>query len=438
MTSDRRTFLKQTSTAGLGLIAAPSLRFGKISPNDKVVVGVMGLAGRGHALARVFSAIPDSEVAYVADVDSRILDRTVEAVRENQERSPTAVQDFRQVLDDTDVDALVIAAPDHWHTPASIMALQAGKHVYVEKPLGHNPREGELLVEAQRKYGQVVQMGNQQRSSAFTQQIIREIHGGLIGRPYLARTWYANTRGPIGNGQEVPVPEGLDYDLWQGPAPRTPYRDNIIHYNWHWFWRWGTGESCNNGTHELDIARWALQVDYPVRASSVGGRYHYEDDWEFYDTQIAGFEFGDDRCITWEGRSCNAFPIAGRGRGTSVHGTEGTVVMDRDGFEVYDLENELVRSEVREAPEASMDVVGGGDMTDGHAQNFAQAIRGEAVQNSEIEEGHKSVLLCHLANIAQVTGRALAIDPSNGRIVDDAQAMEYWSREYEPGWEPVV
>jgi predicted dehydrogenase len=405
----------------------------------------MGVNGRGNALAQSFARIAGSEVTYICDVDSRAVTKTIAAVSESrngsslQQRRPTGVTDVRRVLDDPDVDALVIAAPDHWHAPATIMALQAGKHVYVEKPCSHNAREGELLVEAQRKYDRVVQMGNQQRSAPRSIEIIQEIRDGLIGRPYYARAWYANTRGTIGHGQIATVPEWLDYELWQGPAPRTPYKDNVVHYNWHWFWRWGTAEINNNGAHEIDVCRWALGVDYPTRVTSAGGRYHFaEDDWEMVDTQIAAYDFPEDKTLVWEGRSCNGRPIEGRGRGSSIHGEKGTVVLDRNGYVVYDNDNNEVRRNLRPQQDSGLDVRGAGPLTDLHIENFLETIRGQATQTAPIDQGHTSVLLCHLGNIAQRTGRALDCDPSNGRIMNNAEAMKLWSRDYEPGWELKV
>src|SRR3989440_1389933 len=253
----RRKFLKTASAAGLGLVASPGFPSWLESPGETVRVAVMGLNGRGTVLARTFARAAHAAVAYVCDVDSQVVAKSVSAVAGVQGKPPKGLGDFRKALEDKDVDALVIAAPDHWHTPAALLAMQAGKHVYVEKPCGHNAREGELLVEAQRKHRRVVQMGTQQRSAPRSMEVIQAIKEGAIGQPYLARAWHANTRATIRRGKVAPVPTNLDYELWQRPTPHTPYHDNVVHYNWHWFHRWGTGEICNNGTHEIDVARWA-------------------------------------------------------------------------------------------------------------------------------------------------------------------------------------
>src|SRR5256714_13251799 len=237
----RRKFLKTASAAGLSLAASPEFPSWLRSPGDTVRVAVMGLNGRGAVLARTFARAAHAEVAYVCDVDSLVLAKAVSAVAGVQSKSPQGLGDFRRALDDKAVDALVIAAPDHWHAPAALLAMQAGKHVYVEKPCGHNPREGELLVEAQRKHQRVVQMGTQQRSAPRSIELMQAIRDGIIGKPYLARAWYANTRASIGRGNAAPVPSNLDYELWQGPAPHTPDRDNVIHYNTHRVHRWGAG-----------------------------------------------------------------------------------------------------------------------------------------------------------------------------------------------------
>lgn len=439
---NRRSFIQQATagTIGLGLAAGPLTVFGKNSPNEKIVVAVMGTFGRGHALAGNLAGIPGAEVAYICDVDEAAIAKGISAVQQHQKKKVRGIKDFRRVLEDKSLDALVIAAPDHWHAPAAILACSAGKHAYVEKPCGHNPREGEMLVEAARKYKRVVQMGNQRRSWPNIQACVQELKDGIIGRAYLAKGWYVNNRASIGIGKVASVPAGLDYELWQGPAPRREFKDNLIHYNWHWFWNWGTGEACNNGTHEIDVARWGLGVDYPTRVTSGGGRYHFKDDWETPDTQIITFEFEDNKSITWEGRSCNKYPIEGAGRGVIFYGDKGSIVTTGDnGYTVYDMDNKLVKEVKDNQITDTTNTTGPGDKLDAyHLVNFLDAIRTGKTPNSEIETGHKSVLLCHLGNIAQRTGHALTCDTKNGHILNDPEAMKLWSREYAPGWAPVV
>jgi predicted dehydrogenase len=438
---DRRQFLKTSAltSAAIGLTGPFNFAKGANSPNEKVVVAVMGGRGRAGYLAEVFAQVDGTEVKSVFDVDYRPLEELAEKVAEIQGKKPETGTDFRKALEDPDVDALVIGSPDHWHTPATIMAMQAGKHVYVEKPASHHPYEAELVVRAQKRYNKHVQMGNQQRSAPESIEAIREIRDGLIGDVYYAKCFYANARGPIGNGQIAPVPEWLDYELWQGPAPRTPYRDNLIHYNWHWFWKWGTGELLNNGTHEYDICRWALDVGFPNKIASNGGRYHYDDDWEFYDVQNVNFDFPEGKSINWEGRSCNGYRFFdGRGRGSLIHGTKGTIFIDRSGYIAYNLDNEEIKRRIRDTETDGLDTVGGGDLTDVHVDNFAKAIRLDEKLNSPIEEGQKSVLPLHVGNISQYVGRSLNINPQNGRIIGDSEAMSKWRRDYEPGWEPRI
>jgi predicted dehydrogenase len=436
----RRRFVKTVSGAAAGLVAARAPLFATRWPAEKVVVCVMGLNGRGTVLAKTFAKTANAEVASVCDVDSTVLAKAAAAVGEAQGKPVNSIVDFRRALDDKSVDALVIATPDHWHAPATMLALAAGKHVYVEKPSSHNARECELLVDAQRKAKRLVQMGTQRRSSPRAIEAIEAIRSGIIGRPYFAHAWYANSRKTIGRGKAAAVPSDLDYELWQGPAPRAPFKDNVVHYNWHWFRRWGTGEICNNGTHELDVARWALGVDRPVRVTSAGGRYHFDDDWEFTDTQETAFEFDGGRAIAWQGRSCNPYPIEGRGRGTMVHGTTGTMVVDQDGYTVYDLEKKVVKQNVAPPQSANDGLAVSGDdqLTALHIANFVEGVRTGAPLTQPIDQGVKSVLLCHLGNIAQWTGRALRVDPQNGHILGDNDAMKFWQRDYAPGWAPTV
>src|SRR5579862_7662224 len=299
----RREFLDALAVGAAGLAVRTTAKsYGQIlGSNDRLNFAIIGLNGRGYAHLSSLKANRDSvRIAYVCDVDGNILKKFSDTALQMGE-TPAMAKDFRQILEHKEVDAITIATPEHWHAPMAIAGLQAGKHVYVEKPCSHNPAEGEMLVQAQKKYGKLAQMGTQQRSSPHTIEIVDKIHNGLIGRAYFAKAWYSNVRKSIGVGKEAPVPATLDWDLWQGPAPRVAYRDNVQPYNWHWFKVWGTGETLNNGTHEIDVCRWALGVDFPDRITSSGGRYQFKDDWQFYDTLMTSFTYAD-KMISWEGK----------------------------------------------------------------------------------------------------------------------------------------
>ena len=435
----RRNFIKNTAllTGGVTILNFPV--FGKKAPSNKIVLGVMGLNSRGNYLASSFAKLPNVEVGYLCDVEDGALKKGMDALK-NATRKPTVVKDIRKLVEMKDFDALVIAAPDHWHTPAAVMAASNGKHVYVEKPCGHNPREGEMIVEAYRKYGKHIQMGNQRRSFPSLITAVQKVREGVIGEAYMAKAWYTNNRASIGVGQVITVPSTLDFELWQGPAPRQAYKDNLVPYNWHWFWNYGTGEACNNGTHEIDCCRWFLGVDYPTKVTSTGGRFAFKDDWQTPDTQIAGFEFGDKATITWEGRSCNNYPNEKSGRGFIIYGTKGTLVNLGGGdYKIFDTKNKLV-TEVKSEVEADANntVSASGNIEMYHFDNFIKTIRGEAKLNGPVDDASKSVLLCHLANIAQRTGETLHCDPANGHIFHNKEAMKLWGRTYEKGWEPKV
>ncbi len=447
MAEDRRSFIKKTVTG------AAALTVGGILPgfsaesyhrilkaNDRINVAVMGVNSRGAVLAGTFAKQEDCELVYICDVDTRAAAKCIDNIEKIRNKRPTAIPDFRKALESKDLDVMVIATPDHWHAPAAILASEAGKHVYVEKPCSHNPNEGELLVKAAAKNKNVVQMGSQRRSFPNVIAGIAELKAGIIGKPYFAKTWYTSNRPSIGVGKEVPVPSWLNYDLWQGPAPRKTYRDNLIHYNWHWFWNWGTGESLNNGTHFVDLARWGLGVDYPVRVCSAGGRYRYQDDWETPDTQIITMEFDNNTCVTWEGLSCNNRPIEGSSVGVIFSGENGSLrINEGDGYSVYDLNGKLLK-EVSSATQIDSRNVSNpsGGLDSVHIRNFLDAIRTGSKLNSDILNGHKSTLLVQLGNIALRSGNTLNIDSSNGHIKKDPVAEKLWSRQYQPGWEPKI
>ncbi len=444
MNQSRRTFVRNAAlgTAALsvggvlpGFSASSYSRI--IGANDKIVVSMMGVNSRGKALARNFAAQNNCEVAHICDVDSRAITACLEAIKDRQTVVPQSFVDFRKSLESKDIDALVVAAPDHWHAPASMLALQAGKHVYVEKPCSHNPNEGEMLVAAAQKYHKIVQMGNQRRSWPNVFTAIEDIKKGIIGKVYFGKGWYTNNRGPIGTGKVVPVPEWLNWDLWQGPAPRKEYKDNIVHYNWHWFWHWGTGEALNNGTHMVDLLRWGMGVDYPIKVSSNGGRYRYKDDWETPDTQVINLEFPNGSAMSWEGRSCNGKHIEGSSVGAIFYGEKGSVfIPSGNSYTVYDLNNKVIKEAKDDQRIDPRNLSNPAELLDAiHIQNMFDAIKKGSPLNSDVESGHKSTLLVQLGNIAQRVGRTLNLNPENGHILNDAEAEKYWSRTYQKGWE---
>ncbi len=436
----RREFLNALALGAAGLAAGTTAKsYARIlGANDRLNFAIIGLNGRGYAhLSSLKANRTAAQISRVCDVDANILKKFAETVQKETGESPVAERDFRKILESHDVDAVTIATPDHWHAPMAIASLHAGKHVFVEKPCSHNPAEGELLIQAQQKYRKLVQMGNQQRSSPHTIEIIARIHDGIIGRPYMAKAWYVNVRKSIGVGKEGAVPSQLDWELWQGPAPRRPYRDNVHPYNWHWFKNYGTGETLNNGTHEVDVCRWALGVGYPRRITSSGGRYHFKDDWQFYDTLVTSFEY-DDCVISWEGKSCQGMKYYGRDRGSIILGTTGTVLVDRDGYEIYDLNGTKTREFKLPSNTSSADLLGADSMTDAHFSNFIAGIRNGEKLHAPVSEGNIAVTMLQLSNIAWEVHRELRIDPSNAHIQNDAEAMTMWHREYEKGWGPQV
>jgi predicted dehydrogenase len=449
MKPTRRDFIKTTSMGATALTLGGILphftaaSYGQIvGANQRVRVAVIGVNSRGNALAINFANQAGCEVACVCDVDTRAIDKCAKGVAAKTKKIPKSCKDFRKALEDKDVDAAVIATPDHWHTPAALLALQAGKHVYLEKPVSHCPREGELLIEAEKKYGKVIQIGTQRRSWPNVVEAIRLAQTGAIGKLHYGKAWYANGRRPIGRGKVASVPGWLDWNLWQGPAPRVPYRDNIVHYNWHWFWQWGTAESAANGSHTIDLLCWGMNLEYPAKVSSMGGRYYYKgrDDWETPDTQIATFNFGDRATITWEGHSCNPKRIEESAVGTLFYGDAGSLwISGGNDYKIYDPKGKLVKHVREDAAIDPNNPVSPAQRLDAiHIVNFLDGITKGAPLNGSVEAGHKCTLLPLLANISLLTGTTLDTDPATGRIIGNPAAQRYWSREYEPGWEPKV
>ncbi|MBC3788815.1 Gfo/Idh/MocA family oxidoreductase [Spirosoma utsteinense] len=446
---NRRDFIKLAAAGSAGM-AVGGTAFGFsaksynriIGANELVRVATIGVNSRGNSMGGTISGQKFAEVGTVCDVDERAIPKAIETIlKTKQTLKPKSEKDCRRVLEDKSIDAIYIATPDHWHAPLTIMGCQAGKHVYVEKPLSHNPREGEMAIAAARKYNRVVQMGAQRRSAPTLTKGIEELHNGVIGRVYLAKTWYTNKRKAT-NLKPGTVPSWLDYDLWQGPAPRVAYQEGLIHYDWHWFWHWGTGEALNNGTHEVDVARWGLGVDFPTRVSSVGGRYEFKDDWQTPDTQIVIMDYPNRVSLMWESRSSNGRKIEGLDRGIIFYGENGSLDTGGDSYKVYDLDGKLVKDVKPAVAESDMQGRNTASPSLGmdslHVADFLASIKNNRRPNCDVELGYKSVVAMQLGNIAWRVGRDLKIDPKNGHILGDKEAQKLWGREYEKGWEPKV
>ncbi len=450
MENSRRDFVKKMglgTTAltfgGIGMGFSPKSYSKIIGANDRIHVAVTGVHSRGLAHMKAISEIPNVSLEYICDVDSKVAGIALNKAAEFGGFKPKLQPDFRKLIEAKNLDFVTIATPEHWHAPMTIMAVDAGKHVYVEKPVAHNLHEGELLTKLAKKHPNIIiQMGTQGRSAENNIKAIKDIHAGLIGDVYLAKAWYANMRESIGIGKKVSVPEWLDWELWQGPAPRQDYKDNVVHYNWHWFRKWGTGEMGNNAIHQLDVARWALGVDYPQKVTSYGGRYHFKDDWEFCDTQVSTYEYADGKQMIWEGRSCNPFRNYNAPNGVIFSGTKGTVILlpEDDNYTAYDLSGKVIRQEGKMTDSGQPDLTGWSTqyLTVNHFNNALEAIRGKAEANQPVSNGVISNALCLLGNISQKLERTLNVNPINGKIIDDKEATKMSYREYEPGWEPKV
>ena len=417
----RRSFLQAAAGGTLGGLAP---RIAAAAEPDRLVrVAVVGL-GRGLAHVRTLLEIPGVEVAWLAEVDPQRLGLGITSVTATGRPAPRGVTDFRTALDDSTLDAVLIAMPNFWHTPAALLALQAGKHVYVEKPGSQNPREAEMIVAAAKQSGRLVQMGNQRRT--WMKDAIAALHAGAIGRVHYGRAAHSAARGAVA-GKDRTLPAGLDLDLWQGPVPDDPRHDlrSLIHYDWHWFWHWGNGELGNNGVHYLDILRWGLQAEHPLRVTYTGGRYWHDDPQEPPDTAVAAYDFGHAGC-EWIQSSCHPRRADRAAAEVLFYGTEGTMAISPNGWTIFDQAG-------REAATGKSSVAGLGDVP--HVGNFIAAIRGTAELNSPIDEGQKSAMLCHLGNIAYRTDSVVRCDPRTGAVLDNPAAERLWGRPaYRAGW----
>ena len=438
--------------AGAFAVASAGRLIGAAAPSNRVRLALVGCRpnGRGGDLMRnaIRLAREGVDIAYVCDVDSRGREQSAEIIKKATGVEPVKAADLRKVLEDKALDGIMSATPDHWHAPSAVMAMRAGKHVYVEKPCAFCPREGEIMLDVWRQTGKVLQVGTQRRSAPLVRQAMEEIAAErLLGTPRWGRCWFLSKRAPIGRGRECAPPEWLDWDLWQGPAPRRAFRSNVVHYKWHWFRHWGTGECGNNSVHFMDLVRGVLGVEWPQRVVAGGGKVWIPegDDWEWPDMHNYTFEFPGGKVITWEGISCMAAqPYMGMATGAMVYGDKACVLFrPNNTVEMFDLGGQLIREwkgakPVGEAKDTSNRQNGGpGDSTLYHLRNFVDCIRANTPDkaNANAEIGVKSTFLALAANIAHRTGETVRIDPATGRLAKGSAGADLWAREYEKGWE---
>ncbi len=427
-TSSRRDFL-QAASAGIAVTAAAGSVRAAQSASEKIVVGLIGCGGRGSHDAGLFRNMPNCEVAYVCDVDDS---RRTTAAKSLDIKAGKAVNDMRRVLDDKSIDAVIIATPDHWHSPAAILACEAGKHVYVEKPISHNIREGRLLVESSARNRTLVQHGTQSRSTGMMIEAMKLLREGLIGTVLVAKCWNIQRRGSIGRGKDTDPPAGFDYDAWVGPATMIPYRTNRVHNRWTWWYHFGTGDMGNDGVHDIDYTRWGLGVDtHPTKVAALGGKFFFDDDQEFPDTQQVTFEYpgdgqpGDRRLLIYEQRLWSTNYPHHCDSGAEFYGTKGQMFLSRRGkVQVLNEQNRPV--------ELSIELKAQDDAA--HVRNFCDAIRTGAKLNADALTAHLSTSLCHLGNIATRLGRSLRFDPEKEQFIDDSQANTMVGREYREHW----
>lgn len=426
-TSSRRSFLQATAMGAVASEIATRARSSPKSRSEQVRLGVIGCGGQGGNHIRTLVGMKDAHIVYVADIDQ---DRLANAKKESA--GAMAVSDFRRILDDSSIDGVTIATPDHWHTPVALLALAAGKHVYVEKPAAHNIRECQLLVAATKKSGKVLAHGTQSRSSPSIKQAIQFLRDGAIGDVFIAKCWNWQMRREIGHMQPAKPPVGVDYDTWVGPAEMLPFQENRFHYNWHWWYNFGCGDLGNDGIHDVDIALWGLGVQsHPSTISAVGGKYFFDDDQQFPDTMQVTFEFpgdgkpGSRRMLIYEQRLWSTTYPYNVDSGIEYIGTKGKMFLSKRGkFEIRGERNQPLDVKLAGVPRC--EVVE-------NMQNWLDCIKSGTLPNANIDVAHRTATTTHLGNIAARLGRTIHFDPQGERIVGDDEATTLVSRKYRAG-----
>ena len=418
---DRRRFLESSARNAAGVAAGMvGLAAGQAeaSPNELVRIGVIGIRSQGKNLATTFAGLSNVQVAAICDVDASLLPAVAAEVGERQGQPPETESDFRRLLDDPSIDGIVIATPDHWHANMTVAACEAGKDVYVESPLSHKVIEGDSVLDTAKTTQRVIQCGLQQRSAEHFQSATEFVRRGKLGTVRLARAWASHSRKPLPQTRRR-KPQGVNYDMWLGPAPERPFAAMRFHHNWRWFWDYGSGELGNWGIHMLDVARWGLDLELPRRVSASGGCYHFNDGRETPDTLVVNFDY-DDTTIVWEHRQWTSRPIEGRSTGVAFYGDAGTLLVDRSGWKVYD-------SEFEEAHDATASLAA-------HCEDFISAIRTRSKPACDVETAHLSGTLCHLGNIAVRTGTDVEFCSTEKSCGENPAANALLSRESRSPW----
>lgn len=418
---NRRHFLK--TTAGAAAAMNLLIRNQSYSANDIIHVAVIGVNGRGMDHVKGYEEeSKGGQVVAMCDIDENVLDKRAAGFKEKYKRDVKKYIDYRELLKDKDIDAVSIATPNHWHSLQAIWACEAGKDVYVEKPLSHNIYESRQLVKAARKYGRIVQHGTQTRSSPAVQEGIKMLHDGIIGEVYYAKGTCYKWRKTIGVAKTgESAPPGVHYDLWLGPAPERAYTSNRLHYNWHWHWDYGSGDIGNQGVHQFDVARWGLGVKLPKLITCVGGHFMFEDDQETPNTMSATFKYPDEnKMLVFEVRHWMTNPELGGEPGGNV---VGNLFLGSKGWMIcpsYEKYQIFIGQKGEEGPGKEIRIGGK------HFQNFLDCVKSRKVEelNADVEEGHLSSALCHLANAAYRTQRALNFDPAAEQVIGDQEAND--------------
>ena len=436
----RRNFLTGGARTAAGIAAAGTVMSavnpGKVlGANDTINMAIVGIRGRGRQHYREWLKIPNVRIAALCDVDENLFDDRVKEVEELQGKKPKTVVDMRRLYDDKNIDAVSIATTDHWHALSTIWACQAGKHVYLEKPTSHNIWEGRKTVEAARKYNRIVAAGMQNRSMIAVNEAMKFLHEGGIGEVYMAKGLCFKPRDSIGKMQDTPIPEGVHYDKWLGPAPWRPFNPNRFHYKWHWFWDYGCTDMGNQGPHQMDVARWGLdKEEYPKKIKCVGGFYAFDCDQETPNTQFATFEYEDGKILLFETRGLYTNSEDDLKIGNLFYGSKGWMHLRGSTWKTYfGRENEpgpsFDSSKQEEAPDPS-NLLGTGSSA--HFMNFIHALRTDNWMNlnADILEGNRSTSLCHLGNISYRLGRELTFDSHSETFVGDDVANTYLTRNY--------